>query len=686
LLVVCLLSGVAWAGWVTQESGTTQDLNAAYFVSDTLGFIAGNNGTILKTTDGGLTWLSRSTGTANHNDVIFPAATEGYVLGSGGTLLKSVDQGETFTAITLPAAVATGTLRKAAALGDVRALAISSGATTDSYVLISANAGATWTPTALTGLNVAGVQLASDGAGSYNTYVWGTVFGGADTGRNVIRKDGVTVYSNVTSEVSDLVMVSPLVGYAAGSNGLFLKTTTGGAGGSWTTLDCGVTRNLNALAFITDQFGWAVGNGGWIAFTADGGTTFSAYTLDDTTVDIHDTYARLALAGSGVSAAAIKAKAVTALVHTFLATTGGKIFKLASPTITGSSPLNKRRGWVGTVEVTGSGFIPGADISFSRSGTTDVDSDIAVFTVSVESSSKCVATIHISSEATPGLRDLLLTNPDATASREVDAFTIASGEALVSFSDIWLDGSKYLPPTAETPGIPRITINQQPLVTFEVHSTDGLTPAALNCRLITKYGDRYIFSYVPLTALTALGTMDIAVSYQVPEVLPKGVIVDFMLYAEDLMGNATLYPMIVAVAQPAEEGDPSWHPTPPGGSIGDGGGVFLPERNYDRETMTSLPAMIVLKPGISINNFSFNIFDYKGSVVYRKKFINGVGAAAVKSEKVTAKGIVTKFNFNINSAELPPYLSSGVYLVVVRNDNDGKAKNKIVIAPRSMAR
>ncbi len=56
LLLTILSSGWASAQWTTLTSGTTAALKDVDFVSDSIGVVVGNSGTILRTTDAGTTW------------------------------------------------------------------------------------------------------------------------------------------------------------------------------------------------------------------------------------------------------------------------------------------------------------------------------------------------------------------------------------------------------------------------------------------------------------------------------------------------------------------------------------------------------------------------------------------------------------------------------------------------------
>ncbi len=82
--------------------GIRANLMGIQMISDTVGFIAGSENTVLKTTDGGETWLGSSerarVGETRNNleNIWFVSPTTGWVIGSYGTLLYTTDSGETW--------------------------------------------------------------------------------------------------------------------------------------------------------------------------------------------------------------------------------------------------------------------------------------------------------------------------------------------------------------------------------------------------------------------------------------------------------------------------------------------------------------------------------------------------------------------------------------------------------------
>jgi Photosynthesis system II assembly factor YCF48 len=84
----------AFGQWSAAISGTTNNLNGAHLLDSGVGFVVGDAGTILKTTDAGMTWSPVTSGTTNAlHDVYFFDATQGVVVGDQGLILRTTDGG-----------------------------------------------------------------------------------------------------------------------------------------------------------------------------------------------------------------------------------------------------------------------------------------------------------------------------------------------------------------------------------------------------------------------------------------------------------------------------------------------------------------------------------------------------------------------------------------------------------------
>jgi len=85
------------ANWLIQDS-LTINLNGVYFLDSLKGFVVGDSGTLLRTTDGGEHWTKIETGTTKDlMDVQFADSLHGIAVGWYGMILSTVNGGETWT-------------------------------------------------------------------------------------------------------------------------------------------------------------------------------------------------------------------------------------------------------------------------------------------------------------------------------------------------------------------------------------------------------------------------------------------------------------------------------------------------------------------------------------------------------------------------------------------------------------
>lgn len=291
--------------WVGQNSGTTQDLNSIDFYDEYNGLIAGDNGLILKTFDGGNTWESATSGTSNNlNGVSFVDADTAVVVGDGPTILRTIDGGESWISIT------SGVYGNLISVDiDISGNGLAGG--TDQTILRTDDAGATWiiTQTGYMGGGWQGAQMVDGSVGFvfgsnsifqpfvgkttnsgtnfsfYNFYfVQGPVsnegklfdgyffddLNGITAGR---RWDGYGCISS-TSNLNNWATLhyptpfygvdfsSVTDGYVVGANGTILHTTDGGT--VWESEDSGVFSQLNSVVLLNESLGFVVGNNGVI--------------------------------------------------------------------------------------------------------------------------------------------------------------------------------------------------------------------------------------------------------------------------------------------------------------------------------------------------------------------------------------------------------------------------------------
>lgn len=94
-----LLSGSCFGQWTPVNVGVNSNFVDVQFINDSVGFISGSDGAVLKTTDYGLTWINtNNTESLFTFRVHFPGDSVGYGL-AGNSLFKTIDQGATWFAL-----------------------------------------------------------------------------------------------------------------------------------------------------------------------------------------------------------------------------------------------------------------------------------------------------------------------------------------------------------------------------------------------------------------------------------------------------------------------------------------------------------------------------------------------------------------------------------------------------------
>ena len=98
-LIFSFISSV-FGQWSPVDSGTTSNLNGAILLDSGTGFVVGDTGTILKSTDAGATWTPLTSGTsATLHGIYFLDPNEGIAVGDSGTILRTTDGGSAWQSV-----------------------------------------------------------------------------------------------------------------------------------------------------------------------------------------------------------------------------------------------------------------------------------------------------------------------------------------------------------------------------------------------------------------------------------------------------------------------------------------------------------------------------------------------------------------------------------------------------------
>lgn len=309
LSLVFYSSVTVFGQWSAATSGTTNNLNGGYLLDSGAGFVVGDAGTILKTTDAGMTWSPLTSGTTNAlYDVYFFDATQGVVVGEQGLILRTTDGGAGWQGVTSRVKDALRSVSFSGMNG------ISGGDSQD--ILYSTDAGASWqiSQSGFFGGGFSGAQMLSStvgffagqnsifqsllGASTDGGATWafqpfyfdknegggtdvfffdqntGVVSGTVFDGRGAIARttDAGVSWSTLFFDqaIQGIDFPQPTSGFAVGAGGRISHSTD--AGITWTDQSSGTSANLNDISFASDALrGFAVGDSGTILWTTSGG-------------------------------------------------------------------------------------------------------------------------------------------------------------------------------------------------------------------------------------------------------------------------------------------------------------------------------------------------------------------------------------------------------------------------------
>ena len=319
-LLVFFSSLSVFGQWSPVDSGTTSNLNGAVLLDSGTGFVVGDMGTILKSTDAGATWTPLTSGTSTTlHGVYFLGPEEGVAVGDNGTILHTTDGGTAWQS------VASGVVDNLRSVSFNGANGICGGDSQD--ILYSTDSGASWqiSQSGFFGGGFLGAQMLSTTTGFvagqnsiFQALVGTTTDGGASWAFQPFYFDGNEGGAN------DVFFLNQNTGVVSGSvfdgRGAIARTTD--AGMNWSTLF--FDQTIEGVAFPTAASGFAVGAAGRILHTSDNGTTWIDQT-SGSSANLHDvSFASDALTGITVGDGGT----------ILLTTTGGEPSPTPSPTPT----------------------------------------------------------------------------------------------------------------------------------------------------------------------------------------------------------------------------------------------------------------------------------------------------------------------------------------------------------------
>ncbi|MBK8698519.1 MAG: hypothetical protein IPN29_02840 [Saprospiraceae bacterium] len=244
-------------------------LKTVKFIDISTGWVAGENGTIMKTTDGGATWAVQTSGiTSTIRSIFFLDANNGWACGDGGSILRTLDGGTSWTPQSSPFTTQYNSIRFATA---TTGWLVGAG----NVLLKTINGGDTWVQQQNQGVSMWGLEvlttLSAWTCGGFNNTQGSPTLLKTNNGTNWSPQNNSGVSSFIT--FNDIRFTDANNGWIVGGSGIIRHTTDGGAS-PWTSQNSGTQAELLSVDFINASVGYACGRDGVIIATSNGGTTW----------------------------------------------------------------------------------------------------------------------------------------------------------------------------------------------------------------------------------------------------------------------------------------------------------------------------------------------------------------------------------------------------------------------------
>lgn len=252
------------SAWNLVSSGTTQNLRSVHFISQTVGFVCGNGGTLLKTTNGGNSFLSLPLqNTQQLNRVYFSTNNNGFIVGNDGLILKTNNGGTNWDS------VYSGVTQSLSAINFLNTRVGFVGGQ-GGVILKTLDSGNTWASSAA-GITAGQYDHVNDifftdsltGYATLNSTIYKTINGGLSWG---------ILIQNPSLFYRDIHFINKDTGFVCGNGGLYFVLRTIDAGQTWQT---SLSGNYPYYQLTTDNDNNLLLSGAGVFKSSDLGVTWS---------------------------------------------------------------------------------------------------------------------------------------------------------------------------------------------------------------------------------------------------------------------------------------------------------------------------------------------------------------------------------------------------------------------------
>lgn len=280
IMLLSLLSACALKpDYENVVSETDNRLHCIYFLNDSVGLIAGgvrySADKLMRTHDAGKTWDTLDAGVGKIlTDIAFANDSVGFVCGLDGHIIKTTDAGKTWEQHQIEWEI----LHGIKVVNDSVVIAVGGSAYRKGIIMRSNDLGQTWKRVDTFGVELRDVAFIDEKNGFACGY--GAILKTSDAGLTWSFTDEKDEF------FSSICFPSKSIGYVVGRTGTILKTEDGGT--SWKRLRNGnnplQTRFFfNDVKFLTTDLGYIVGDNGVVWKTTDGGKNWKSFQKEDKT-------------------------------------------------------------------------------------------------------------------------------------------------------------------------------------------------------------------------------------------------------------------------------------------------------------------------------------------------------------------------------------------------------------------
>ena len=283
LFIGLLASSFSWGQWNQATFPSSEDLHMVRFVSETTGWVVGEN-FVYKTTDGGANWETQDPVLGSGCEALYAidSLTAIYADYTGYGIRRTTDGGTNWyyadtTDYFYYDFKFVNELLGFAACGTVSS--IDSG-----IVRRTIDGGQTWNTIASvylanSGYDFEGISFVDSLRGWAVSYM-GWVYNTTDGGFNWTFQDSIVAIPNFSTPCRDIQFTSPDSGWIVGgiaANTLIARTINGGLTWQTQNLDSFTTCSIREIEMLNSQLGWFAGSndgGAMLANTSNGGTNW----------------------------------------------------------------------------------------------------------------------------------------------------------------------------------------------------------------------------------------------------------------------------------------------------------------------------------------------------------------------------------------------------------------------------